>query len=82
MPVKKKEENNIQEQNMQKHENALSLEEAFLELDKIINGLEENDVTLEKSFQLYHRGMDVLKQCNASIDKIEKELIILEESGI
>lgn len=59
-----------------------TLEESFEELDKIIAALEENSVSLEESFRLYHKGMDVLKQCNSSIDKIEKELIILEESGI
>lgn len=59
-----------------------ALEEAFIELDQIIAALEGNQISLDESFQLYHKGMEILKQCNSSIDKIEKQLIVLEESGI
>lgn len=75
MPRKNKEEENVQEKDV-------TLEESFKELDRIIAALEQSDVSLEESFQLYHKGMDVLKHCNSCIDKIEKELIVLEESGI
>lgn len=57
------------------------LEEAFDKLNQIIEDLEKPDVSLENSFGLYQEGMKLLKDCNASIDKVEKELIILSESG-
>lgn len=57
------------------------LEEAFDELNQIIEDLEKPDVSLENSFSLYQKGMKLLKACNDSIDKVEKELIILSESG-
>lgn len=57
-----------------------SIENYFSELDKIIEELENPDVSLEKSFEKYRKGMDLLKECNSSIDRIEKELIILEEN--
>ncbi|NLP16797.1 MAG: exodeoxyribonuclease VII small subunit [Clostridiales bacterium] len=57
------------------------LEEAFEKLNLIIEELEKPDISLENSFSLYQEGMKLLKACNDSIDKVEKELIILGENG-
>lgn len=59
-----------------------TLESSFEELNNIIGMLEKDDVSLEDSFRLYHEGMKLLKHCNDSIDKVEKELMILEENGM
>ncbi len=59
----------------------MKLEESFDKLNKIMEELEKPDVSLEDSFALYQEGMKLLKACNDSIDKVEKELIILSESG-
>ena len=86
MAVKKKcikDEDKAAEQNTaEEKEKQLSLEEAFEQLDRVIEGLEDKEVSLEDSFKLYHEGIELLKQCNASIDRVEKELIVLEENGI
>ena len=58
-----------------------SLETIFEGLDKIVGQLEGEDVSLEDSFNLYHKGMDLLKVCNEKIDTIEKKMIILDENG-
>lgn len=58
-----------------------TLAESFSEIDAIIGKLENADTGLEDAFNLYKEGMKLVKQCNASIDKVEKELIVLEESG-
>lgn len=57
------------------------LEEAFEKLNTIIEELEKPEISLEDSFGLYQEGMKLLKACNDSIDKVEKELIILGENG-
>ncbi len=62
-------------------EKEFKLEEAFEKLNVIIEELEKPDIELENSFSLYQKGMKLLKQCNDSIDKVEKELIILSENG-
>ena len=36
---------------------------------------------MEESFQLYKKGMDLLKQCHKSIDRIEKKMLVLNEEG-
>lgn len=58
-----------------------SLEELFVQLEDVIRKMEGEDVSLEDSFQLYHRGMDTLKQCSERIDEVEKKMLILDEEG-
>ena len=35
-----------------------SLEEIFSDLEQTIKKMEEGEISLEESFQLYHQGMD------------------------
>ncbi len=58
-----------------------SLEELFTELENVIQKMEEENISLEDSFRLYHRGMDALKQCSERIDEVEKKMLILDEEG-
>ena len=58
-----------------------SLETVFEQLDEIVEQLEAEDVSLEESFGLYHKGMDLLKVCNEKIDTIEKKMMMLDENG-
>lgn len=62
-------------------EKEMKLEQAFDKLNQIVDSLEKTDVSLEDSFRLYQEGMKLLKNCNDSIDKVEKELIILNDNG-
>ena len=59
----------------------LTLEETFAGLEEVIQKMERGDVSLEETFKLYHKGMDMLKSCNDKIDKIEKQMLILDEEG-
>jgi exodeoxyribonuclease VII small subunit len=58
-----------------------SLESSFEELNDIISRLEKDDISLEDSFKLYQEGIKLLQHCNNSIDKVEKQLIILGEKN-
>ncbi|MDD6101986.1 MAG: exodeoxyribonuclease VII small subunit [Clostridiales bacterium] len=55
------------------------LEEKMSELSDIIKQMENPDVTLSDSFELYKKGVLCINECTGMIDNIEKELIILEE---
>jgi len=57
-----------------------TLEEAFMDLNQIIDKMDDHDISLDDSFKLYQEGMTLLKFCSNAIDRVEKELIILEES--
>ena len=43
--------------------------------------LESGDTSLEESFGLYQKGMEMLKFCNEKIDTVEKKVQVLEENG-
>lgn len=58
----------------------MKIEERFVELDKIVKKLELGESTLEESFELYKEGMNMIKDCNKEIDKVEKQLIILQSN--
>ena len=57
-----------------------TLEQVFEELESLINKMESED-SLEESFQLYHKGMDMLKTCSEKIDKVEKQMLLLDDEG-
>lgn len=59
----------------------MSLEQAFEQLENTIARLEAEDITLEDSFAAYKEGMDILKHCNNSIDKVEKQVLMLSTDG-
>ena len=58
-----------------------SLQQIFSYLEQTIKKMEEGEISLEESFQLYHQGMDMLKACNSKIDKVEKKMLLLDEEG-
>jgi len=58
-----------------------SLNDIFGELEEVIKGLEAEDVSLEDSFRLYHSGIDMLRKCSDKVDRIEKEMLVLDEEG-
>lgn len=57
------------------------LTDLFEGLEEVIEAMERADVSLEESFGLYHRGIDLLKSCNDKIDKIEKKMLVLDDEG-
>lgn len=59
----------------------MSLEETFEKLEETIDRLEAEDISLEESFLAYQEGMKLLKQCNDTIDKVEKQVLALNKDG-
>jgi len=58
-----------------------NLEEMFKDLEELIGKMENEEITLEQTFDLYNNGMELLKKCNLSIDEIEKKVLVLDENG-
>lgn len=58
-----------------------SVEELFQSLDETIEKLENREISLEQSFQLYEKGMELLRHCNNKIDTVEKKMLQMNENG-
>ena len=58
-----------------------TLEESFRKLDEILAALENRETTLEESFRIYEQGMELIKQCGAQIDRVEKKIQLINEEG-
>lgn len=59
----------------------MTLEEKLAKLDAMTEQLRKEDITLEESFSLYKDGMELINQCNADIDRVEKQVQILNADG-
>lgn len=58
-----------------------SLEENFARLEDTMERLDQEDIPLEEAFRAYSEGMAILKQCNDQIDRVEKQVLKLNEDG-
>ena len=56
-------------------------ESAIAELDSIVKRMEEGDLTLEKSMELYERGLQLSKFCHSTLETAERRIEILNERG-
>lgn len=55
----------------------LNLEDHFTNIEEIIEKMESNTSSLDETFELYKKGLDEIKQANQALDKIEKEMLVL-----
>lgn len=82
MPAKAKEsKTKSNEKSKDKTVSKVSLEERFDELDKMIEKMESEDITLEESFAEYQKGIEMIKLCHEEIESIESRVRILNENG-
>ena len=59
----------------------VTLEEKLARIEEIIHKMEEPEVSLDTSFQLYQAGIEQLKDCNQMLDAVEKKMQILNLNG-
>ena len=56
------------------------LQEVFQELDALLEQMGSEE-SLEKTFDMYQKGVTLLKSANESIDRIEKQVKVLDDDG-
>ena len=56
-------------------------EAAIAELEAIVKKLEDGDLALETSLQLYERGVQLSRFCHARLEEAEHRIEILNERG-
>ena len=67
---------------MEENKEELSIEEMFDRLDGIMRTLEDSRSTLEESFASYEAGMRLVRACSEKIDKVEKQIVIIDDNGV
>lgn len=64
-----------------KEETNLSLEERFQRMEDIISQMENGEISLDKSFELYKNGLEEIKAANTILDNMEQAMLLLNEDG-
>lgn len=57
-----------------------TIEESFEKLDKIVSQLEDGSLSMNEAFKLYKEGVQLVNNCNNMLDKVEKQLVVLNVS--
>jgi exodeoxyribonuclease VII small subunit len=56
-------------------------EAAIAELESIVKKLEEGDLPLEQSLELYERGVQLSRFCHSRLEEAERRIEVLNERG-
>lgn len=57
------------------------LEEIMGQLEETVQKMEKEKLTLEESYQAFSAGMELVKEGNAAIDRVEKKIQVLMAEG-
>lgn len=63
---------------MDEKEKELTLEEALAQLEQMTETMDREELSLEESFVMYQKGIELVRFCQDKIDQVEKKLIILQ----
>ena len=58
---------------------SFDIEESFKQLDEIVQKLESGNLPINEALKLYKDGVKLVEKCNIQMDKVEKQIIILDE---
>ncbi len=56
----------------------MTIEENLEKIAKIADSMEEESLSLEESLSRFEEGIRLIRDCNAQIDRVEKQIQILE----
>lgn len=56
------------------------LEERFALIEDILDQMENPEVTLDRSFELYKQGIEQIRFANQSLDAMEHAMLVLNEN--
>lgn len=68
-------------QTTQDHIQTLTFEQAYSQLQEIVQQLEAGNLSLEASLSLYQTGMALARQCNLQLDQAELSIKKLTPAG-
>lgn len=56
-------------------------ESALAELEQLVKQLENGDQTLEKSLDLFERGIELSRYCHTQLEAAERRIEVLDDRG-
>jgi exodeoxyribonuclease VII small subunit len=56
-------------------------ESAIAELEAIVKTLEDGDLSLERSLELFERGVELSRFCHGRLEAAERRIEVLDERG-
>jgi exodeoxyribonuclease VII small subunit len=62
-------------------EKKISFEDALAQLEKIVEDVEQEKISLELSIDKYAQGMKLIKYCRAILEQAEKQIELISEAG-
>lgn len=64
---------------MAEEPNAVSFENALAELERLVERMEEGELSLEESLKTYERGIELSRACQRALDAAEQRIQVLSE---
>jgi len=59
----------------------INFEKTFVELEKLVDQMEQGDLSLEDSLKYFERGMLLTKKCQQALSEAEQKVKILVEKN-
>ncbi len=60
----------------------LSFEAALAELEAIVSAMETGKIPLDEALARYQRGVELLRECNATLRAAEQKVAVLEADNL
>ena len=57
----------------------MTIEEQFAELEAILKEMDSSEVGLMESFELYNKGLIMVKELNEQLDEIEQKIEVVNQ---
>lgn len=54
-------------------------EKSIVELEKIANMLENDQISLDESIALFQKGIEISKKCSAYLENAKQKIVLLSE---
>ena len=61
--------------------NIKDFESALSELESLVKTLEDGDLSLEQSLELFERGVQLSRYCHTRLEQAERRIEVLSEQG-
>lgn len=67
---------------MPKKSSTTLFEDSLAELERVVNQLEQGDLSLEESLKAFERGVNLTRTCQKALQEAEQKVqILLEKNG-